>query len=83
MRIICMILAVTRHHLWLMRNFTRHEGIQITFKESYLKLKYYLSSHIKLLLLTKTLMQSIKDKLNGVLNCINLVLHSGISEHDI
>ena len=81
--IINMILGMTRYHLYLMRNYTKHEGKQVGFKESYIKLRCYISSHIKMLLLNKRMKQYVKDKLNEVLVHISDIFRNGINEQDV
>ena len=80
--IINMILGMTRYHLYLMRNLTKKEGQHISFTECYIRLRYYITSHIKLLLISKHTLQDVKDKLNDVLNHITSTLRNGISEHN-
>ena len=81
--IINMILGMTRYHLYLMRNIMKKEEKYVSFTECYIRLRYYITSHIKLLLISKYTVQDVKDKLNEVLNHIMTTLRNGINEHSI
>ena len=81
--IINMILGMTRYHLYLMRNHTKYEAKQVGFIECYIKLRCYLSGHIRMLLLSKKLKQYNKDKLNEVLIHISTIFRNGINEQDL
>ena len=81
--IINMILGMTRYHLYLMRNLTKKEGKHISFTECYIRLRYYLTSHIELLLLSKHTYQDVKDKLSIVRNQICIDMRNGLSEYNV
>ena len=81
--IISMIVAMSKWHLYLMRNITKKEGKDVSFTECYSKLRYYLSGHIKMLIMSKRIKQDIKDKLELVLLHISNILQCGINEYDI
>ena len=81
--IINMILGMTRYHLYLMRNIMKKEEKYVSFTECYIRLRYYITSHIKLLLISEYTVQDVKDKLNEVLNHIMTTLRNGINEHSI
>ena len=77
--IVNMILGMTRYHIYLMRNITKNEGKQITFTECYVRLRYYMTNHVKLLLISKHTTQNMKDQLNLILHNITSVLMNVIN----
>ena len=66
-----------------MRNYTKYEGKQVNFIECYLKLKHYISGHIKMLLLSKRVKQEVKEKLNETLIHISDIFRNGINAEDV
>ena len=81
--IISTLIAMSKWHLYLMRNITKNECKEVTFIECCFKLRYYLSSHIKLLIMSKKVKQDVKDKLEEILLHITNVIWSGINENNI
>ena len=81
--IINMILSMTRYHLYLMRNITKKEEKYISFTECYTRLRYYIKSHIKLLLMSDSTSQEVKDKLGDVLTHLVIILRNGINENEV
>ena len=81
--IINMVMGMTRYHIYLMRNYTKHEGKQVSFEESYIKLRCYITEHIKILLLSKALKREMKEKLNVTLVHISAIFRNGLSEQDV
>lgn len=81
--IINMILSMTRYHIYLMRNHTKNEGKQVSFAESYIRLRSYISGHIKILLLSHRVKNMIKMRLEEVLIHISDIFKQGINENDI
>ena len=66
-----------------MRNYTKHEGKQVRFEESYIKSRCYITEHIKILLLSKALKREMKEKLNLTLVHISAIFRNGLSEQDV
>ena len=81
--IINMVMGMTRYHIYLMRNYTKNEGKQVSFTESYIKLRCYIIGHIKILLLSKAVKREIKEKLNVLLVHISDIFRNGLSEQDV
>ena len=81
--IVSTIIAMSKWHLYLMRNITKKEDKEVTFIECCNKLRYYLSSHLKLLIMTKKVKQDVKNKLQEVLTHITDTIASRINENDI
>ena len=81
--IINMILSMTRYHIYLMRNHTKNEGKQVSFTESYIRLRSYISGHIKILLLSHRVKNMIKMRLEEILIHISDIFKQGINENDI
>ena len=81
--IINMVMGMTRYHIYLMRNYTKNEGKQVNFTESYIKLRFYINGHIKILLLSKAVKRDVKDKLNVLLVHISEIFRNGLSEQDV
>ena len=81
--IVSTVIAMSKWHLYLMRNITKKEDKEVTFIECCNKLRYYLSSHLKLLITSKKLKQDIKYKLERILTHITDVFVRGINENDV
>ena len=81
--IINMLLSLVRYHIWLSRNAARFDNKNISFIESYLRLRYTITDHIQLLLQSKTTKKDIKDKLSLLLTEVPVIFRDGIREDDI
>ena len=80
--LINMILAMSRYHIWLIRNSIKKDNAIISFQECYLKLKYYLLNHISLLQLSNTTRADVKEALPAVVNSIEFIFKNGLTEND-
>ena len=78
-----MVLSITRYHLYLMRNITKNEDKQISFTECYIRLRFYITSHVRLLTISKHTSIDVKCKLEELLNHIAQALRNGIHENSL
>ena len=71
--VISMILGMSKYSIWLSRNLIKHENKIIGFQECLLRLKHYIMTHAKVLILSNKTENSIKEILVKVRSALDLI----------